>query len=101
MNIYTLVQDVCAGADVIISTSGVQRLVGTLRSAGFKDSLDARESVVATTIISSRINKLNTPNIRTAGIEAPISSVAKFQEIDDLRSKNKCPRCKSRHIKRR
>jgi hypothetical protein len=95
MNIYNLVQHVCADAKVTISTSGVQRLVGTLRAAGFTDTLNTHETGIATDIISSRINKLGTPSLRTAGIEAPIASTARFEEIESLRSKNKCPRCKS------
>jgi hypothetical protein len=95
MNIYTLVQSVCSDADVAISTSGVQRLVGTLRAAGFEDRLDARQAGLAKQIISNRISKLDAPNLRTAGVVAPISSTARFEEIESLRSKNKCPRCKS------
>lgn len=95
MNIYNLVQDVCGDAGVTISTSGVQRLVGTLRAAGFKDSLNQHETGIATKIISSRISKLDDPNLRTAGVEAPITSTARFEEIESLRSKNLCPRCKN------
>ena len=94
MNIYKLVQDSCAHAKVEISTGGVQRLVGTLRAAGFSDTVADHEVKTAVSIIHKRISRLDTPNVRTAGVEAPIASTAQFEEIEALRSKNKCPRCK-------
>jgi len=95
MNIYTFVRDTCTKANFGVNTGAVQRLVGTLRAAGFQDDLSTKDAQIATQIINKRLKQISSPEMRTAGVESPISSTAKFEEIESLRSKNLCPRCKS------
>jgi len=98
MNIYELVNNVCKKNAFDLNTSGVQRLVGTLRSAGFSDTLSALETTQAQQILEKRLQAVSSPTLRTAANAsvAPISSLAKFEEIDSFRTKNVCPRCKSK-----
>lgn len=95
MNIYALVRHTCEESGFSVATGAVQRLVGTLRSAGFSDSLSSSEVVQVKRILAKRFKELSSPQLRTAEVESPITSTAKFEEIETLRSRNLCPRCKS------
>jgi len=97
MNIYQLVAEACAKAQ-IEDTQTVHRLVGTLRSAGFPNEIAGAHIATATQIVLERIAP---SRIVTAGTEVgevepdePLSPTAKFDEIESLRGKNLCPRCK-------
>jgi len=104
MNIYQFVKDTCSEQNPSINTAEVQTLVGTLRSAGFQDELRPIELVLVRQLVLSRLAK---PQVRTAAVQTadadirkaptvmvPMTSQARFDEIDALRGKNLCPRCK-------
>jgi ribosomal protein S27AE len=100
MNIFTFVSNVCATNEVSVNSSGVQRLVGTLRVAGFADEIKPAESLLAQQLIEGRLHKISNGQFRQAAAVStskvePINSKAHFEEIDSFRSKNVCPRCKS------
>ncbi len=98
MNIYQLVSDTCNQADVS-DLSTVHRLVGTLRSAGFTDELSDSQCTTAVQILQARIlpkRMAVTAAVEEADVhtDEPLSPKAKFEEIEALRGKNLCPRCK-------
>jgi len=100
MNIHKFVSDICAANDVSVNTSGVQRLVGTLRAAGFSTDIRSDESILAQQIIEGRLHQISKGKFRQAAVvqtsrQEPISSRAHFEKIESFRAKNVCPRCKS------
>jgi ribosomal protein S27AE len=98
MNIYDFVSGVCRKRTLDVNTAAVQRLVGTLRCAGFSDDIVTTEQALAETMLVDRLRHLDDPTLHVASdlssSISPIPSTAKFEEIDTLRSKNMCPRCK-------
>lgn len=100
MNIHKFVSEVCADNDVSVNTSGIQRLVGTLKAAGFSSEIRSDESMLAQQIVEGRLHQISKGRFRQAAVVQtsrlePISSRAHFEKIDSFRAKNVCPRCKS------
>jgi hypothetical protein len=104
MNIYDLVTQHCLSVGTV-DTAQVQRLVGTLRSAGFADDLPDRElSVVRETLAELSQRR----QLRTAKLAAPdqgrispqqadrmtsVDGMDRFIEIEAYIEKGQCPRC--------
>lgn len=100
MNIHKFVSDICASNDVSVNTSGIQRLVGTLKAAGFSTEIKGNQVILAQQIVEGRLHQISKGKFRQAAAVQtsrlePISSRAHFEKIDSFRVKNVCPRCKS------
>lgn len=98
MTVYDFVRSVCAQAGINDGAT-VEKLVGTARTMGFEDGkFDLSDQ--------KQLGKILLPNApKTAGSHAgkpvtasadPQSVVAhtRFEEIESMRGKNLCPRCK-------
>lgn len=104
--LYDVSKEFCASTEISQDTSTVQRLVGTLRTAGFPKYLSDRERKMALDLLKRCASRENPrvpmkdldnadPISKTAAAsEAAVSSVGRFDAIDDLRGKSVCPRCK-------
>jgi hypothetical protein len=102
MNIYEIVTQHCSSLGTV-DTAQVQRLVGTLRSAGFSDELPERELLVVRETLAELSQRRK---LRTAKLAAPdqgrispksdrttsVNSMDKFIEIEAYIEKGQCPR---------
>jgi len=112
MNIYALVAQHCQTAD----TAQIQRLVGTLRSAGFDDEIQDRElPIVKETLadISQQRMLRNRPThtARAALVDQgrmtskqmdqmkSVDGMDRFIEIEAYIEKGQCPRCHTAMVK--
>jgi len=95
MHIYKLVRMMLAGAG-ITDTPTIQKYVGTARTMGFEDELSDSNTKLLTDLLLPRIAKKR-KEIKPIKVTAAVDSVAghvRFDEIDSLRGRNLCPRCK-------
>jgi hypothetical protein len=101
MNIYALVTQHCQIAD----TAQVQRLVGTLRSAGFIDEVPDRELPLIRATLDDLVQRRKLRTAKAAPVDQgrmtqkqldsmkSIDGMDRFIEIEAYIEKGQCPRC--------
>lgn len=100
MNIYNFVSD-CAVSIVPgmqFSTKSIQKLVGTLRSAGFSDIVQEKDFTLGREILTTSLSiksQLRTASFESAVVVEPTNLRDKFSEMIGLMHKGVCPRCKT------
>lgn len=97
MTVYNLVRMVLATTG-ITDTSTIQKFVGTARTMGFEDDMDLTDELALGKILLSRAPKTAGSHAGipiTASVDPqPVVAHTRFEEIESLRGKNLCPRCK-------
>lgn len=91
MSLFDFVKRVSGKREVELSTPDVQRIVGTLRAAGFVRTVPERLEGTASEIVNKELLNLRTrrSKIHTASKNPKEGSTQEF-----LASKGTCPRCK-------
>lgn len=105
MKIYEFVSKTCIAEGVGSDTSEVQRIVGTLRAAGFGYDLSDKDQVLGHEIVSDllrnkrklRVGKVLVTNSDhgQSGRVHSSNSDDRFVEIEAYIEQGKCPRCKT------
>ncbi len=95
--VYDFVRTVLASAG--IEDSGlIEKSVGTVRSMGFEDLLDLSDQRVLGKILLARAPTMSGSHagrqVTASASTEPVTASTKFEEIDSLRGRNLCPRCK-------
>ena len=105
-NIYTVVRkcmsfqhrSASVALDYVPDTATVERMVGSLRAAGFGSTIPASEINSVSTLVSSIMDKFGTDSrVRSASttLSSPEDSNETFMNIEALIDKGSCPRCKT------
>ena len=104
-NIYDFVTASCNELGLSADTANVQRIVGTLRFAGFSHDLSEKDELLGKEIIASlqpsrsQFRKANVvvtnSNRAHPGTVTSANSDDRFMEIDAYIQRGTCPRCKT------
>jgi hypothetical protein len=101
MNIYTLVTQHCRTAD----TAQIQRMVGTLRSAGFADEVPDHELSTVRETLKDLSQRSQLRTAKAAPVDqgritpkqpdrmSSVDGMDRFIEIEAYIEKGQCPRC--------
>lgn len=103
MNLYNFVELTADRAKVQLTHGAKEKIVGSLRTAGFKNLDTEKDRQDAFTIVSDRITRfIETPRLREANIVTAATSksgASAFEAIKEMRDKGICPKCKTdKHV---
>lgn len=94
MDLYSFVRVVAERSGLNLSQADRERLVGTLRTAGFSETLTTkRDKAQALAVVTAQINRATT-RLRTAA--APKQGADLFRTIQQLNSEKLCGKCKGK-----
>jgi len=93
MTVYNFVRNVLTTAG-IQDLHVVQKFVGTARTMGFEGDLSDGDQRLLKKLVLDRVASTGKQVTASAGAEK-FTSHARFEEIDSLRGRNLCPRCKT------
>jgi len=99
MTLYEFVALAADRADVQLTHSAKEKIVGSLKVAGFENLKNEKDRQTAFIIVSKRIAKIiEIPKLRKASIvtaASPKSGASAFEAIKEMRDKGICPKCKT------
>lgn len=93
MDLYSFVRIITERSALNLPQCERERLVGTLRAAGFSESLTTkRDKEQALAVVTSHLRRSVKQNLRTAA--APKQGAELFHAIKELNDARKCGKCK-------
>ena len=100
MDLYSFVELTAERAQVELTHSGKNKIVGSLRTAGFAEKLDTvKDREDAFLIVSDRITRfIETPRLKKACVVTAATAkdgASAFEAIKEMRDKGICPKCKT------